>query len=463
MKRLIPVFLSFVMVSGCLVGPKFHKSEWTSNDTYLYSKDTTSRDSITSLKWWEVYQDTVLQSLIRTALAENRDMKIAMARVMESQYNVGYKKADIYPQFGYQGGASILNKTNVEAEDDGILLRDNFMGFGMMTWELDFWGKYRHATRAARAQLLASDESRKLLTTSLVAQVASLYFQMRGLDQQLEIARRTLTIRKESTRIITERFTGGEVAELDKFQAQSQEAVAAALVPSLERQVAQTENALSVLLGKNPGYVARGLDNVSQVYPLAIPEGLPSQLLARRPDVRQAEDLWMAQNEQIGVAQAMRFPSISLTGLFGAASQDLTNITESGSLIGYAMGSVTGPLFYFGKNKRRVQMERQKTEQARLQYEKAVLNAFAEVENALISTDTYKREYEARRFQAIASGGAAMLSRSRYDAGYTNYLELLENERTELDAQLLAAQALQFHLQSTVQLYKALGGGWEVQ
>ncbi len=451
------------MVSGCMVGPKFHKSEWTAEARYQYTRDTTNQDSITSLKWWEVYQDTVLQSLIHTALAENRDMKIIMARVMEAQYNVGYKKADIYPQFGYQGGASILNKTNSEADDDGILLRDNFMGFGMMTWELDFWGKYRHGTRAARAQLLASDESRKLLTTSLVAQVASLYFQLRGLDQQLEIARRTLTVRKESTRIITERFTGGEVAELDKFQAQSQEAVAAALVPSLERQVAQTENALSILLGRNPGYVARGLDNNSQVFPLAIPEGLPSQLLARRPDVRQAEDLWMAQNEQIGVAQAMRFPSISLTGLFGAASQDLTNITESGSLIGYAMGSVTGPLFYFGKNKRRVQMERQKTEQARLQYEKAVLNAFAEVENALVSTDTYKREYDARTMQAMSAGGAANLSRARYDSGYTNYLELLENERTELDAQLLAAQALQLHLQSTVQLYKALGGGWEMQ
>jgi multidrug efflux system outer membrane protein len=234
-------------------------------------------------------------------------------------------------------------------------------------------------------------------------------------------------------------------------------------VPSLERQIAQTENALSILLGKNPGYVTRGLDNTAQVFPLSIPAGLPSQLLARRSDVSQAEQLWIAQNEQIGVAQAMRFPSISLTGLFGAASQDLTDITASGSVISYAMGSVTGPLFYFGKNRRRVQMERERTEQARMQYEKALLNAFTEVENALISTDTYRREYEARTMQAKASGGAAALSRERYNSGYTNYLELLDNERTELDAQLLAAQALQYHLQSTVQLYKALGGGWEIQ
>jgi outer membrane protein, multidrug efflux system len=463
MKRLIPILLAFVMVSGCMVGPKFHKSEWNSEAQYRFNKDTVGNDSITSLKWWEVYNDTVLQSLIRKALVENRDMNIAMSRLMESQYNVGYKKADMFPQFGYQGNASILNKSNSEASESGTLLRDNYMGFGTVAWELDFWGKYRHATRAARAQLLASEEAGKVLTTTLVAQVASLYFQLRGLDQQLEIANRTLALRMASTKLITERFTGGEVAELDKFQAQSQEAIAAALVPNLERQVAQTENALSILLGRNPGPVERGLNNISQVLPLSIPAGLPSQLLARRPDVRQAEDIWIAQNEQIGVAQAMRFPAISLTGLLGAASQDLTNITESGSVISYATGTITGPLFYFGKNKRRVQMEREKTEQARLQYEKAVLNAFAEVEDALIATDTYRREYEARRFQAMASGGAAMLSRERYDAGYTNYLELLENERTELDAQLLAEQALQYHLQSTVQLYKALGGGWQIK
>jgi len=239
-----------------MVGPKFEKSDWNTEAKYRYAIDTVTNDSITSLKWWEVYQDTVLQSLIRKALAENRDMNIAMSRLMEAQYNVGYKRADIYPQIGYQGSASILNKTNSEASESGTLLRENYMGFGMMTWELDFWGKYRHAARAARAQLVATEESQKLITTSLVAQVASLYFQLRGLDDQLEIARRTLKLRMEATKLITERFKGGEVAELDKFQAQSQEAVAAALVPNLERQIAQTENALSILLGRNPGDIA---------------------------------------------------------------------------------------------------------------------------------------------------------------------------------------------------------------
>lgn len=460
MKRLIPVIIFSILLSGCMVGPKFQKTEWKTNDKYKQKVDTLSNDSITTLKWMDVYQDTVLQSLIQKALAENQDMKIAASRIIEAQYVVGYNKADIWPSFNYNSSISTLNKTNSESAESGSLLRDNVSGFAMMSWELDFWGKYRHATKSAQAQLLATEGAKNALTTSMIAQVASLYFQLRGLDQQLTIAKKTLEVRKESTKIITQRFEGGEVPELDKFQAQSQEAITAALVPSLERQVAQTETALSILLGKNPGYITRGLDNASQKLPVSIPAGLPSQLLVRRPDVKQAEELWISQNEQIGYAQAIRFPSISLTGILGAASQDLSNITANGSLIGYAMGSISGPIFNFGKNKRRVEIERQKTEQTKLNYEKTVLNAFGEVENALVSVETYRREYEARLLQSAASTSAAGLSHERYDAGYTNYLEVLDNDRTQLDALLQASQALQLQLQSSVQLYKALGGGW---
>lgn len=463
MKQLISILFVIILLSGCMVGPKFQKTDWKTDGKYRYSNNISDTDSIATMKWWAVYQDTVLQSLIRIALAENKDMQITASRILESQAVVGYHKADMYPALDYTGTVSVMDKTNSEASESGTLYRNNVRGFAMMSWELDFWGKYRHATKAAKAQLLASEESRRLLISSMVAQVATFYFQLRGLDQQLEIAKRTLEIRKASTKLITSRFEGGEVPELDKFQAQAQEAITAALVPNLERQIVQTENVLSILLGKNPGSITRGLDNLSQVLPVYIPAGLPSQLLERRPDVKKAEQLWRAQNEQVGIAQAMRFPSFSITGLFGAASQDLTNITESGSLLGYASGSIAGPLFYFGKNRRRVEIERQKTEQMRLEYEKTVINALAEVENALISVDTYRREYEARNMQLIASQGAAMLSRERYNAGYTNFLEVLDNDRTELDASITAAQALQYHLQSTVQLYKALGGGWELQ
>jgi multidrug efflux system outer membrane protein len=193
-----------------------------------------------------------------------------------------------------------MNKTNSESAESGAMYRKNVKGFAMMNWEIDFWGKYRHATKAAKAQLLASEENQKLLVSCLVAQVATLYFQLNGLDQQLLIARKTLEVRKASTKLITSRFEGGEVSEIDKFQAQSQEAITAAMVPNFERQIAQTENALSVLLGRNPGYIYRGLDNLSQTLPVYIPAGLPSQLLERRPDVKQAEQMWRAQNEQIG-------------------------------------------------------------------------------------------------------------------------------------------------------------------
>jgi multidrug efflux system outer membrane protein len=461
MKHIIYITSLVILLQGCMVGPKFHKSDWTKESKYKYSNSISDTDSIATIKWREVYKDTVLQSLIRTALTENKDLQIAASRILESQYAIGYNRADMLPKFDYSATGSVLNKSNSEASGAGTLYRNNVRGFGMVSWELDFWGRYRHATRAAKELMLASEDARNLLVTSIVAQVATLYFQLRSLDQQLEIAKQTLEVRKASTQLITSRFEGGEVPELDKYQAQTQEAITAALVPNLERQIAKTENALGILLGRNPGPVDRGLANVSQSLPLYIPAGLPSQLLEHRWDVKQAEELWRAQTDQVGIAQAVRFPSFSLTGLFGAASQDLTNITESGSLISYATGSITGPVFYFQKNKRRVDMEREKMEQARLQYEKVVINAFAEVEDALISVDTYRREYEARNMQLTASHGAAMLSRERYDAGYTNYLEVLDNERTELDAALAAAQALQYHLQSTVQLYKTLGGGWE--
>ena len=463
MKQIIIITAVLILLPGCLVGPKYQKTDWKTDGKYRYSNNRSDSDSIATMKWWEVYQDTVLQSLIRTSLVNNKDLQIAASRILESQYAVGYNKADMLPKFDYAASGSFMNKSNSEAADAGALYRNNVRGYGMVNWELDFWGKYRHATRAARAQLLASQDAKNLLTTSLVAQVATLYFQLRGLDQQLDIARRTLEVRRASTQLITSRFEGGEVPELDKFQSQTQEAITAALIPSLERQIAQTEDAISILLGKNPGSVQRGIDNASQTLPVYIPAGLPSQLLEHRWDVRQAEEQLKAQTEQVGVAQALRFPSFSLTGLFGAASQDLTNITESGSLISYAAGSITGPIFYFQKNKRRVDMEREKMEQARLSYEKVIISALSEVEDALVSVDTYRREYEARTMQLTASNGAARLSRERYDAGYTNYLEVLDNERTELDAALASAQALQFHLQSTVQLYKALGGGWEVQ
>lgn len=459
MKQKFLILFLTLTLSGCLVGPKVEKTEKKGAENYRTSTTLPAGDSTAIMKWAEVYQDPVLQSLITTALKQNYDVLTAMAKIDESRAAAGYSKADIYPSLNYTAGASKLNLDNSSANELGIQQRDVFYGFGLLSWELDIWGKARHGNRSAKAELAASIESQRAVTSSLIAQVALLYFQLRGLDDRLAIANATLALRKEATQLITLRFKGGEVAELDKFQAETQEAIAAALVPSLERDVKQTENALSILLGHLPGEIDRGLE-LRQQKIVEIPAGLPSDLLARRPDVNKAEQQWIAQNERVGVSQAQRFPTISLTGALGVASNDLSTISSGGG-IWHLAGGITGPLFAFNKNKRRVEIERARTEQSRLQYEKAALTAFAEVEDALIAVNTYAREYEARSRQVEAVRGATLLSRRRYDDGFTNYLEVLDNERTLLDAELQASTTLQRQLQATVQLYKALGGGWQ--
>jgi multidrug efflux system outer membrane protein len=457
MKFKILILLLGISLSGCLVGPKVKKTERKTPEKYGAVTNTT--DSSAILNWAAVYEDTVLQSLIRTALKQNFDVLTALAKIDESRAVAGYSKADIYPTLSYSAGASALNLNNQQANDLGIQQRDLFYGFGLLSWELDLWGKARHSNRAGKAELVASIEAHRAVMSSLVAQVANMYFQLRGLDDRLAIARATLSIRREATRIITLRFKGGEVGELDKFQAETQEAIAAALIPSLEREVAQTENAIRLLVGEMPGSVDRGLD-IRQQKIVEIPAGLPSQLLGRRPDVQQAEQQWVAQNERVGVYQAARYPSINLTGALGVASNDLSTIANGGAVWNLA-GGITGPIFAFNKNKRRAEMEIAKTEQSRLQYEKTALTAFSEVETALVASSTYAQEYQARLRQVEAVRGATRLSRARYDDGFTNYLEVLDNERTLLDAELQASLTLQRQLQATVQLYKALGGGWQ--
>ncbi|MBL7852007.1 MAG: efflux transporter outer membrane subunit [Cyclobacteriaceae bacterium] len=456
MKHKLLIFLLAISLSGCLVGPKVKKTERQTPEKYA---STTAADSSSILGWATVYQDTALQTLIRQALKQNYDVLTALARIDESRAAAGYSKADLYPSLSYSAGASALNLNNQQANDLGIQQRDLYYGFGLLSWELDLWGKARHSGRAGKAELAASIEAHRAVTASLVAQVANLYFQLRGLDDRLAIARATLSLRREATRIITLRFKGGEVGELDKFQAETQEAIAEALIPSLERDVAQTENAIRLLVGEMPGTIQRGLD-LRQQKLVEIPAGLPSQLLSRRPDVRQAEQKWIAQNERIGVSQAARYPSISLTGALGVASNDLSTLADGGAVWNLA-GGITGPIFAFNKNKRRAEMEIAKTEQSRLQYEKSVLTAFGEVESALVAVSTYAQEYQARSRQVDAVRGATRLSRARYDDGFTNYLEVLDNERTLLDAELQASTTLQRQLQATVQLYKALGGGWQ--
>lgn len=452
----LAVILFISVLAGCMVGPKYQKPVVQTPDHFNYS-DTTVQDSALNLEWWILFQDPQLESLIRTALAENRDVRLAAARIEEARAAVGYNRADMWPVIGYEANIQGGN-LNPVLSTGSTTNHNTYYAAPFLSWEIDFWGKYRSATEAAKANLLATEYGYRSVMISLIAGVTSTYYQLLDFDNQLAISRQTLESRKESTWIVRERFNKGIVPEIDVNQAEIQENIAAAYIPQYERAVAQTEHALSILLGKMPGTIARGLDLNSQPIPPDIPSGIPSELLTRRPDILYSEQALVAQNAYIGVAQAVRFPSFNLTGLFGAASPDLTFTAASAAWS--VSGGILGPIFNFNKNKRRVEIERQRYQEALMDYDNTVLQAFREVEDGLISVSTYRTELEAVNKQRKAAQNAAMLSRSRYDGGVTSYLEVLDSERTLFTTELNASLTLRELLNSYVSLYKALGGGW---
>ena len=453
-KSIVKVLFLILIIVSCKVGPNYQRPDIKSPDQFRFAEGT--QDSTINLKWWELFQNDELRNMIETALKNNQDVLIAAARIEEARAVVGYNKSDQYPQFNYEGNFAETNLQGYSVTDAGYGL---FIG-PSLSWELDFWGKYRRATEAARAELLASEYGQRAVQVGLISDVASTYFLLLDYDSRLDISQKTLETRKQYLQIIQERFDKGIVPEIDLNQAQIQVAIAAASVPFYERQVAQTENALNILLGHNPASIVRTHRLQNEPLPPNIPSGLPSSLLERRPDIRQAEESLAAQTAQIGVAQALRFPSFSLTGFLGAATTDLTSMTASNTIAWSAGAGLFGPLFNFGKNKRRVEIERQRMIQDSLSYAKTVLQAFREVQDALIEVSTYKRERAARQQQMVAAVHAMELSQSRYDGGVTSYLEVLDSERSKFDAELSASQAYQLELNAFVKFYKALGGGW---
>ncbi|MFO7613553.1 MAG: efflux transporter outer membrane subunit, partial [Bacteroidales bacterium] len=312
--RILTLSLLILIISGCAVGPNFQKPVVQSPDKFRFS--LVEADSIPTLSWWELFRDPVLDTLITIALKENRDVQIATARIEEARAAMRFNKADMWPRLGYEGNiyGGNLNQVMLSGNTDHY---SNYYAAPVLSWEIDFWGKYRRATESARAEMIATEFARRGIMISLISEVANLYFQLLDFDNRLEISRRTLAIREEYLFIIQERFNKGVVAEIDLNQAQIQEAIAAAAVPQYTRLVAGAENALSILIGRNPGPVIRGKPLQEQVMPPDIPPGLPSDLLVRRPDIMEAEQYVAAQNARIGVAQAMRFPSFNLTGLLG--------------------------------------------------------------------------------------------------------------------------------------------------
>ncbi len=447
------VLIIFAVVS-CKVGPDYHQPEPVTPETYRFDEKRT--DSIVNLKWWDLFHDEILDSLIYIALENNKDVLIAASRVEQSRANVGYTKADMGPKIGY--GANAGRANNIQ----GIQLNqpiNNFSASAGLNWEIDFWGKFRRGTEAAKADMVASLYGKRAIEIALISEVARNYFLLLDYRTQLSISRNTLASRDSTLQIIQDRFDYGYTHIIDVNQAQIQKAIAQAAVPQFKRFVAFTENNLSILLGKNPDTLETKMYINEYDLPETIPTGLTSDILQRRPDVLEAEQFYRSQNARVGQAVAMRFPSISLTGLLGVGSTELSTLL-SGGLGWSAAASLTGPLFEWGKNKRRVEIEREKAKQSLLSYELTVLNSFLEVSNALIETSTLKEELIAKQLRVDAARNASYLSRQRYFQGITSYLEVTENQRQEFDAELSYSDNYQQLLNSYVNLYKALGGGW---
>lgn len=449
------LLISLILVQSCKVGPNYLQPEEKTTESFRYTE--IDADSIINLKWWEIFNDPVLDTLIVIALRENKNVLIAASRVEQSRANVSYNKADMGPKIGVNASANrgdfALGSIHLESPTTG------YSTSAFANWELDFWGKYRRGTEAAQAELLASLYGKRAIEIALISEVAINYFQLVDFKARLDISESTLALRDSTLQIIQARFDEGYTHIIDVNQAEIQKATAQVAVPQFKRAIAFSEHNLSILLGRSPSSIPTLKTLQEYALPDSIPTGIPSELLQRRPDILESQEYYRAQNARIGVAQAMRFPSISLTGLLGLGSNDLSDLVSNG--LGWNVGgSLTAPLFEWGKNKKRVEIERQRTLESLLIYENTVLNALLEVDNSLVELSTLNEELTANQLMVNAAMNASYLSRERYYQGVTSYLEVIENQRQEFDARLAYTENYQRLLTSYVGLYKSLGGGW---
>jgi multidrug efflux system outer membrane protein len=471
---LLLVFFSTVIWSGCAVGPNYKRpavnvppiyrdaspdAQAASGQNTTGTAQQTAAASLGDEKWWDVFQDEELRNLIRTALKNNYDVRIAAARVLEAQAQLGITRADQYPSLAVGGAIADERSPRIGP------VPSFEVSLGQVTasaaWNLDFWGRYRRATESARANLLANEWARKQVMATLVANVAASYFVLRQLDLELEISKRTLSSRGESLKLTQTLEQHGINSLLDVRQSEQLVYTAAETVPDFERQIAQQENAISVLLGRNPGDIPRGLKLTEQPHAPEVPAGIPSSLLERRPDIRQAEQNLISANAQIGVARSAYFPQISLTGSAGFETPALTGLFTGPAGLWNFGSSLTQPIFEGGRIKSNVRFSEAQQRQSLLTYQQVIQGAFRDVSNALVA---YRkdREFRVQQEQLLNSAqDAARLSEVRFKAGTTDYLEVLTNETNSFTAALGLAQAQGNELIALVQLYQALGGGWQ--
>jgi len=465
LRALLPgLSLTVLLSAGCAVGPNYRRP---STDVPGMYRGATPQEPVQSAasqsfgdqKWWEVFQDKQLQDLIHTALQQNYDVRIAATRILEAQAQLGIARADQLPTVN--GEAFAVNERNPQTK----LFRQYETSANQvdlsLAWELDFWGKYRRATKSARASLLATKWAREAVVSTLVSDVATAYFQLRSLDLQLDISRRTLASRRDSLKLTQTLANGGATSMLDVRQAEQLVDTAAETIPDLERQIEQQENFLSTLLGNNPGPIARGMKLTEQPHAPDVPAGLPSSLLERRPDIREAEAQLVAANAQIGVAKSAYFPQINLTATAGYQSSALTSLFSGPAGLWNFGGSLVQPIFAGGRIRSGVRFSEARQQEFVLTYQQTIQQAFRGVSDALVE---YHKDREFREYQqqlAFSAQDAAQLSEMRYRGGAASYLEVLTNETNYFSAELGLAQAQSNELVALVRIYRNLGGGWE--
>ncbi len=450
-------------LAGCMMGPDYKRPDVDTPQAYRV--EVKSAADLINSAWWEQFEDPVLNELIKTALAENKDVRIAASRVEEFLGRYGVTRSQLFPQVATQFGAGSQRISTVTQPAVASTQSNTFDSYSLdlgMSWEIDLWGKLRRATEAARAELLATEQARQTVILSLTSGVATSYVTLIDLDRQLAIAKSTADSRGEFFRIIKLRFEGGVVSEVELNQARSDYEFALSTVPVIEKQIAQQENALSVLLGRNPGPIARDRTLDKLVLP-QVPADLPSSLLERRPDIRQSEQLMVAANARIGVAKAQFFPTISLTAILGTASSALGNLFKGASQTWSYGGTVTQPIFTGGNliSQLRVAESQQKT--ALLQYQRSIQTAFQEVNDSLIDQTKTREQLAAQARQVDSLRNYARLARLRYDNGFTSYLEVTDAETKLFNAELQYAQSQGQLFFALINVYKSMGGGWVIE
>jgi multidrug efflux system outer membrane protein len=461
--------ISLWVLCGCTVGPNYQRPKLATPAQFRAPEPLPAPQaaSIADAKWFEIFKDEQLQALIRTALVQNYDLRDAAARVEAARANLGITRSDQFPQFGASGGIE-LNRFSRDGATPlpPIFLPSQNRSFGsvalnLLSFEVDLWGQLRRATEAARANLLSAEENRKTVITTLVSDVATAYLSLRELDYELAISNETLETRQESLNLVKSRQSGGVATRLDMRQAEQLVDTAAQTIPVIQQQIEQTENQIRLLLGEAPGDVPRGRILTAQDLPPEVPAGLPSALLERRPDIRAAEQNLIAANAEIGVARAAYFPQLTLSGFLGGQSTQLTSLLTGPTSAWSLAPQLAQPIFTAGRLKSNVRLTEAEREQALIQYEKTIQTAFSEVSNSLIAHQRTRESREKQEELVTALQDRTRLAYIRYRGGVDTQLDALDADRDLFSAELSLSQIRLGELLTVVQLYKALGGGWQ--